>query len=124
MLLQTLIKEKKRGGKRNELPKTFYLFLHPSLRHKSVTANSEQSDPNPEESHKNELKKESTKKRQAPVPYIHTYINTYIRYIPSSPDACKTKSERATSATLVRAKLVKQPIDHQFVLPLATPPCS
>jgi hypothetical protein len=39
-----------------------------------VTSHSEQSDPNPEESHKNELKKDSAKeKRQVPVPYIHTY---------------------------------------------------
>jgi hypothetical protein len=69
---------KKRGGKRNELPKTSYLFLHPSLRHKSVTAHPEQSDPNPEESHKNELKKDSAKKGKYP---SHTYIHTLGTYL-------------------------------------------
>jgi hypothetical protein len=42
-----------------------------------VTAHSKHSDPNPEEIHKNEFKKDSAKKRWVPAPYIHTW-GTYL----------------------------------------------
>jgi hypothetical protein len=46
-----------------------------------VTSHSEQSDPNPEESHKNELKKDSAKKKKASTRPIHKYTQTLGTYL-------------------------------------------
>jgi hypothetical protein len=102
MLLQTPTKEKK-GGKKNELPKTSSLFLHPSLKHKSVTAHSKQSDPNPEESHKMNLKRTLQKRGEYPPhTYIHEVHTFFTRCLQNQErkgykcDACTLKAGEAT----------------------------